>query len=255
MNTLDHLKKGSGLTKAERAVADYIYQNRAAIHSLTLSKIARETYTSNATVIRLCQKLGHSGYRKFQLSLISELASRDVAGHDDPLAVSLDWQEEAAAIQTQLLDSLEAFLERRRSAEISGKIASAAKWICAAEDLAIYAAGDAFPALAPFVRDLARHGVHATLPQLLYGEAHTADVALIISAGSSFPRRETELLRQNGCRIIEISDSSAAIGADLPIYMVSAQESICGNSIAQKTELSYLLGCISALVVKAKQSE
>lgn len=43
---------------------------------MSTGELARAAYTSKATVVRLCQKLGFSGYQEFKLKLVEEVSQR-----------------------------------------------------------------------------------------------------------------------------------------------------------------------------------
>ncbi|MCR2441788.1 helix-turn-helix domain-containing protein, partial [Salmonella enterica] len=59
---LNVLIKGKKLTDNELQILDYLLANTAAIDGLPLREIAKAIYTSPATIVRLAQKLGFSGY-------------------------------------------------------------------------------------------------------------------------------------------------------------------------------------------------
>lgn len=69
INDLQHAIKP---TAQERALIDFIVKNPAFIETCTVRDLARESLTSPATVTRLCQKLGFSGFSDFRLRLVSE---------------------------------------------------------------------------------------------------------------------------------------------------------------------------------------
>ena len=62
-----------GFTNSEKAIAQFILDNPSKFQNLTSEELANKTYTSRATVIRLCKKLSTSGYREFQRMIISDL--------------------------------------------------------------------------------------------------------------------------------------------------------------------------------------
>jgi len=66
---MDRLKNTSNLTTQEKAVADYIERNPQAVLSLSSHELAHASYVSPSTIVRLCQKLGLSGYTEFNQSI------------------------------------------------------------------------------------------------------------------------------------------------------------------------------------------
>lgn len=69
---IDKIKELSNLTNQEQAVADYIVENPSQILSMTMADLSLASYTSDATIIRLCKKLGFRGYTDFKYYLASQ---------------------------------------------------------------------------------------------------------------------------------------------------------------------------------------
>lgn len=61
------------LTDTEKSILSYFEEHPSAIAHMTLSDLCAQLYTSNATIVRFCQKLGLSGYNDFKYLLRSEL--------------------------------------------------------------------------------------------------------------------------------------------------------------------------------------
>lgn len=68
---------------AEKQLISRLQRNPESVLRKTIKEIAKETYTSPATIVRLCKKLGCKGYKDFQSTLAYEVAlfreSRDIA--------------------------------------------------------------------------------------------------------------------------------------------------------------------------------
>ena len=69
--------------EAEKQLLNRLQRNPESVLRKTIKEIAKETYTSPATIVRLCKKLGCKGYKDFQSTLAYEVAlfreSRDIA--------------------------------------------------------------------------------------------------------------------------------------------------------------------------------
>ncbi|MFR3729729.1 MurR/RpiR family transcriptional regulator [Lacrimispora sp.] len=69
--------------EAEKVLIQRLQRNPESVLRKSIKEIARETYTSPATIVRLCRKLGCAGYKDFQNSLAYEVAlfreSREIA--------------------------------------------------------------------------------------------------------------------------------------------------------------------------------
>ncbi len=70
---LERLKEMKGFTHQEQAVAQYILSQVENIQGMSSDELAKASYTSKATVVRLCKKLGVAGYQELKYELISEM--------------------------------------------------------------------------------------------------------------------------------------------------------------------------------------
>ncbi|KOC91437.1 MurR/RpiR family transcriptional regulator [Winslowiella iniecta] len=59
------LQRGRDLTRAEYRALAFVADNTYRINKLTVRMLAEETFVSTATIMRLCQKLGFSGFSEF----------------------------------------------------------------------------------------------------------------------------------------------------------------------------------------------
>ena len=68
------------LTETEQEILDYLEKNITAVTYIGLSDLSARLYTSNATIVRFCQKLGLKGYHEFNFSVsMASALSRNLA--------------------------------------------------------------------------------------------------------------------------------------------------------------------------------
>ena len=60
-------------TTTEKRIADYLQANFEAAVYMTIEELAKATYTSHSAIIRLCKKLGFTGFKEFRLELGREV--------------------------------------------------------------------------------------------------------------------------------------------------------------------------------------
>lgn len=83
-STLERLSRSKKtLRHSEQTAAQYILRFPDRVALLPLRKLARECGVSEATILRLCQALGFSGYQDFKLSLIPQLLDRGRSLRED----------------------------------------------------------------------------------------------------------------------------------------------------------------------------
>ena len=62
----DTLKQLENLTTQEQAIVEYIVENPQSVLDMSISELAKASFTSNSTIVRLCQKAGYSGYAELK---------------------------------------------------------------------------------------------------------------------------------------------------------------------------------------------
>lgn len=77
---IDQLQNNDNLTTTERTIASYILNHPDDIGSMSAADLADRSFTSKSAVLRLCKKLGYSGYRFFQNALTVEYTKRKYTG-------------------------------------------------------------------------------------------------------------------------------------------------------------------------------
>lgn len=78
MNPLDEIKVNlPKFTKKELVIADYILKNPVSAFQLTTEEIVKITKSSKPAFIRMCQKIGYSGYSDFRFALSRSFVSQN----------------------------------------------------------------------------------------------------------------------------------------------------------------------------------
>ena len=211
MRIFEKLMNDGKLTTAEKGVAAYIAANPEMIASLTLSGVARNTFTSNATVLRLCRKLGYKGYREFQIACAAEQYFRDGgaagAGDVSPLGTA------AEILMERRLASLTATADLCRAAIDAGMLSQAASRVSGAGHFYIFGNGDALLVAIAFANQLSAIGIHPILsqyyndgPSLISGITRTDTVMIVSFSPESSPSMgwQLERLTEKECNMISI---------------------------------------------------
>ncbi len=73
-NILLHLRQGlTGFSPALQKLGDFILAEPQKVLYLTITELAKETGTSEASVTRLCRHLGCKGYTEFKMALAMDV--------------------------------------------------------------------------------------------------------------------------------------------------------------------------------------
>lgn len=70
---IDQLEEKNDFTSTESELADYILANLLEVTDIQIADLAKKTFTSKATIIRFCKKLGLFGYIELQKRLSQEI--------------------------------------------------------------------------------------------------------------------------------------------------------------------------------------
>ncbi len=68
---------------AERNIIDFIQADPNRVVDMSIRELGEAAYVSPSTIVRLCRKLGCSGYKEFQRSLVFELTA--LTEHQDAM--------------------------------------------------------------------------------------------------------------------------------------------------------------------------
>lgn len=67
----------TSLTPVEKTIGEYILQNKEKIPRLSIRELARDSHSSDASVLRFCKTLGFSSYRDFIVGVTAALGSEN----------------------------------------------------------------------------------------------------------------------------------------------------------------------------------
>lgn len=107
------------LTAAEQRAAGYILENPGEIIHLSITELAELAQTAEATIFRLCKRLGYRGFQAFKIALASDLVDpvqnihEDVQPDDDMLTIAQKvFQSNVQCLQETLKIQEQAALEQ-----------------------------------------------------------------------------------------------------------------------------------------------
>lgn len=74
---IEKLEQGINFTNHEREVARYILENPDKVPGMSSAELAKASFTSKATIVRLSQKLGLTGYQELRIKLVEEINQKN----------------------------------------------------------------------------------------------------------------------------------------------------------------------------------
>lgn len=215
---IDALKRIQGFTNAEQELARYILDHVDDVAQMNIGDLSGATYTSTATIVRLCRKLGVNGYRDFRIALAREVeaahASALDVNPDFPFIEGSDTQQiirSIANLTRQSVDACASTIDRH-------DVRTAARLIRGARRVALYGVGDSYVSAEAFANLLLKIGVvsysgnfngDSVVATQILGPA---DVAVIITYSGGLVDKfayEISLLRSKGCKSIVVTANAA----------------------------------------------
>lgn len=73
MSIMTQLEFELDFSQSEKQIARYILNNGEDVLSMSVKELSKKTYTSPATIVRLCKKIGLEGYNDFKIKYSGEL--------------------------------------------------------------------------------------------------------------------------------------------------------------------------------------
>ncbi|SCP98622.1 MurR/RpiR family transcriptional regulator [Anaerobium acetethylicum] len=195
------------LPRAEKAIAEALLENPEAITHLTLAEIARESGSSEASIIRFCKRMGYSGYSSLKEEFIRTIANgTEVESEGIELSDSMTtilkkvYQSNVQTLNDTLVLADEGY-EKARNALIK------------ARSIHFFGVGDAFAACQLAFMKFSRLGINCTahsdtmLQLVVAGNMTEDDVAIAVSyEGRSKNIVECmKIAKQNGATTIAIT--------------------------------------------------
>lgn len=250
----------SSMTKAERAVAEYVESRLSAVPKISIKQLAQESNTSEASVMRFCKALGYDGYRDFSLNLSAALGSVDNKWEDGEYT-DIRPGDDLETIMKNVSFNNRRSIEDTLTALDPSMVEKAVALLCSADRVDWYGLGASGlvcqDAQQKFMRISKRwqafvdgHGIRTAAALLTPG-----DVAVLVSnSGTTVEIMDAlELVRANSAKCIAItrySKSPLAQGSDVLLHIstpeVSLRSGAMGSRIAMLNVVDILFSCVAS---------
>jgi RpiR family carbohydrate utilization transcriptional regulator len=220
---------------AEKKAADYILQHPEKVLEMNISELARNSGTSDATVIRMCKHIGYTGFQQMKIHLASESGTRQFVNVSDQTAPK-DVVQFFSQVAANITDSA-------KNVDMA-VLLEAVELLASAEQVYLCAWGNSGAIASDMALRLGRIGIKAFYTQNIeytfrsINIAGEKDVLVAIShSGTSIPVIQAiELARKRGLQTMLITDSASSKAAELSDLVLRT---------AVKNQLFYDLGGVS----------
>ena len=258
MSILKELSEKKDFTQVERSIADFILENPDQLADLGIAELARQTYSSNAAIIRMCRKLNVSGYKEFRIAFASDLERSRRENPDVDVNYPFSQKEGASSIMRSVANISASAIEDTYAMLQPAALNRAAHLLRSARRIYLYAAGDTLATTEGFSNLLMKIGHVSVFPaRYLETTQHAAgsasqDVALLVTySGTLVPtlKRDIQILRRNRTPVIVLSSMSECPSADL-LLRIPDRESVVGKVAGyySQTAIRYVLNCLYGMI-------
>lgn len=88
MGLIQRMKNQQTMTERERDICNYILEHPEKVESISSRELGHATFTSAASVTRLCQKLGMKGFPEFKIQFVRELQNGQMENAQEKVMIS-----------------------------------------------------------------------------------------------------------------------------------------------------------------------
>ncbi len=234
MNVINQLEYLPDFSDSEKVLAKYILEHGEKILTMSTQDLAKATYTSPATVVRLCKKIGLKGYNDFKIQYSAELQFN--LKHNDLTDVNFPFKEgdSIKAIAHSLANIKKEAIDETHSLVDEKEVRKIVDAMLQARNISIYAISFPLVDALDFQRKLAYIGLKVETC-LLEGEqvyqamnSNNEDVAIILSySGMTDTMCDiAKILKKRKTKIISITcvnENDLSKIADYHLYLSSRE--------------------------------
>lgn len=229
MAILEALERHEGFTNLEAELAEYIVKHADDVVNMNISDLAKASYTSNATIIRLCRKVGSDGYRSFRVGLASEVEKRrGLAASNVDADRPFGEGEGVKSVVASIAELSKEAIDTCYTAVDAYDIQRVAQAICNAGHVYLYASGDTELSCMAFANLLLKLGIHSSMGNLLGQSASLAhsvrknDVVAVVSyRGSQVDELKDiiPIIKGRKAKLVLVSTRPKPLNFDLAIRL------------------------------------
>ena len=154
------------LTESEKQIVDFIDSNPRLVINLSLEELSDKCYVSQASIIRLCKKLGTKGFAEFKIRLASEINTYVHSSKDIHVDVPIDPDMTEKEIAETFFDLTSQSLQTAFHNLDYNALRRAALMLARADIIHIYGRGESLILAQDFHYKLSRIGKNSSLESL-----------------------------------------------------------------------------------------
>ncbi len=199
-----------GMYLAERKVAEFILAKPQSAIRLNVTELAEASGVSDATVIRMCKRLGYTGFYQMKICLAEELGRNQMTGYQDSATNPKTGKEVIQCLTRDLLRIADLLDEE--------KMERCVELICSSKRIFVSAVGNTIPVAMDFAFRLCRLGINATcetiveygLASMVRGDENDLLIAVSHSGSSKHVVQAVEVANQKSMQTVAVTGFSSS---------------------------------------------
>lgn len=238
------------LPRAEKVFAQALLENPEALKNMTLAEAARETASSDASIIRFCKRLGLHGYTDLKREVSS--LSEKMDSRDDQLIGEVTSTDNIKDIMRKVFQSNMQTLQNTMVVANEADYNNAVEALVHAKSIHFFGVGDAFAACQFAFMKFARLGVSGSAESdvmMQFTRANnlgSGDVALAVSyeGRSRNIVQAMAIAKKRGATTIcitKMSKSPLLKYIDIPLYISISDLSVGRDKVTRRVADQFIL--------------
>lgn len=249
------------LPRAEKSFAQALVENPEAITEMTLAEIARETNSSDASIIRFCKRLGYHGYTELKQAFMAVTSEKETV-YDETVSSS----DTIKDIMKKVFQSNMQTLQNTMVMANDENYQEAVNALVTAKSIHFFGVGDAYAACQFAFMKFSRLGVVSSAESDIMMQFTAAnnlgpgDVALAVSyeGRSRNVVQAMSIAKKRGATTIcitKMSKSPLLKYTDIPLYIAISDLSVGRDKVTRRVADQFILDVLYLGYINQKKQD
>lgn len=249
------------LPRAEKSFAQALVENPEAITEMTLAEIARETNSSDASIIRFCKRLGYHGYTELKQAFMVVTSEKETV-YDETVSSS----DTIKDIMKKVFQSNMQTLQNTMVMANDENYQEAVNALVTAKSIHFFGVGDAYAACQFAFMKFSRLGVVSSAESDIMMQFTAAnnlgpgDVALAVSyeGRSRNVVQAMSIAKKRGATTIcitKMSKSPLLKYTDIPLYIAISDLSVGRDKVTRRVADQFILDVLYLGYINQKKQD
>lgn len=172
---IEQIKNTDKFTSAEKTIIDFLLKNSENLADITIKQLADAAFSSNATIIRFCRKLGFDGYKDFRLAFVKEMEACKYLDHEIDYTHPFQVDEPTDVVVGNIYSLYKKSMDQVRSCLVNSELDEIVNLLMKAEHIFLYGYGDVSTTLRGFINMLVKIGIFPVFATEASEEEHISE--------------------------------------------------------------------------------